>query len=68
MTRSRRVHYVNRMRRITRDKIVQIKVTAAELEALHEIALAGDETMSQMLRRLAREERARREGTAKPEA
>ena len=62
------MHYVNRMRRITREKIVQIKVSAAELEALHAMAADGDETMSQLLRRLTREERARREATAKPEA
>jgi hypothetical protein len=47
------------MRSDDRDKVVTIRVSEGELERLHVLAKHLDVTVSQMLRRLARDEYAR---------
>jgi len=59
MSHSSVAHYINKTP-MEREKTVQVRLTALELERLHKLAHDSDETVSRMVRRLAREEWERR--------
>ena len=61
MSRASPAHYRQSMApRTERTKVVQVRLTPEELEAMHLLAADGDESVSRLLRRLAREEADRR--------
>ena len=52
------------MPRIERTKAFQLRITEEELATMHRLAGETDETVGRMIRRLVREEAARRENSA----
>lgn len=53
-------HYTKGMESSERTKLVQVRVSERELATLHDLATAADLSVSQLVRRLVREEADRR--------
>lgn len=56
------------MQRVVRTKLVQVRFSEEELAQVHRLAVDADVSISQMLRRLAREEWSRRFGSLETKA